>query len=1459
MDEKNTPYYFIEGGGEMGDQIRKKNWDRTPLGDPKSWPTILKNMISMILDNPIGMYIAWGKEYTQIYNDGYRAILDTTDHSHALGLSPKETFPEMWHIIESIFEKVMTGIPVAITDFMFPLNRKGVLDICHFDFSCSPIRVENGQVGGILMTIIETTNKRKAEDQLKESNIQLNFALEAAQLGTFDLNPITNEFTANERLKRWFELPSDNNIPLNNIIEKISEKDQERVIKTLQESLEYPIDSKFDEIFTITNYKLNKDIILHAKGQTWFNDEQVAFRLNGIVEDITERTLADRKISESGQSLRNIILEAPIGICVMDADTLVSEIVNEQFIDIAGKTYDEIVGKPYWVTFAEARKYYENALKSVIETGKPYFANEVEITLVRHGKEDSIYVTFVYAPLKDKDDKVVKIAVWVVDNTKQVHARQKVVQSESNLKLMIHQAPMAIAIFRDQDHKVEIANSHALEIWGRTEEQVIGKSIFSSMPELLAQGIKDILDDVNNSNVRFAINELPVEILRNGKLETVYIKFSYEPLYNSEDKIDGIMAIGFDVTSQVLSRKKAEESEQSIRTLIENAPFPIGVYTGDEMRITLANQSIMDAWGKGNNVIGQLYTDILPEFNNQHIFEQIRNVQKTGNPFHAKNKKVEIIKGGKKKTFYFNYSFTPLFDASGKVFGVMNTAAEVTELNEAKLKIEESEKRFRNSVRQAPMGIAIFRGSNYVAELANRNYLMLVDKVEEEFLNKPLFEVLPETKKTILPLFDELMQTGHAINSTELTVTLERQGKKEDAFFNLVYHPLKEENGDISGIMVVAIEVTETVKARHLLEQSEKHFRNMVMQSPIPMTILRGEDFIIESANTAMCEKLWRKKRNTVIGRSLLEVFPELKEQKYLALLAKVFKTGITHREEESIAFVQGDDGTKKFYLDFEYSALYDSDGTISGIMITANDVTDKVEARRKVEDAEERTRLAAEATELATWELDLNTRDIIHSPRLAIIFGHDISTKISHADMRKQVHPEDIHEIVEKAFDKAMHTGKYGYEARIIKPDKTICWIRTQGKVFFDSNNKPYKKIGTLRDITEEKLNQQALQESEEKFRLLADSMPQQIWTSDPQGNLIYFNKTVFNYSGLTHNDLVKKGWITIIHPDDLKKHTKEWLESIRTGKDFLLEHRFRRHDGEYRWQLSRAKAQRDEQGTITMWVGTSTDIQDQKMFTYNLEKQVEERTKELNKNNLHLERMNKELQSFAYISSHDLQEPLRKIQTFASRIMEKEAKNLSEPGLDKFHRIQNAANRMQNLIQDLLAYSRTDTEERIFEITDLKTMVDEVKTDLKEEILQKGAIIESGKMCEVKIIPFQFRQLIFNLISNSLKFTDEGRTPLIKIDSQVGTRSSFKLKNLAKDKTYVHVSISDNGIGFEPEFKDKIFEVFQRLHGREKYNGTGIGLAIVKKIVDNHNGFITAIGIPKKGAKFDIYIPLT
>lgn len=781
--------------------------------------------------------------------------------------------------------------------------------------------------------------------------------------------------------------------------------------------------------------------------------------------------------------------------------------------------------------------------------------------------------------------------------------------------------------------------------------------------------------------------------------------------------------------------------------------------------------------------------------------------------------------------------------------------------------------------------------------------------------------------------------------------------------------------------------------------QSLKTTLGIILNSKFPMFLWWGPELVC-FYNDAYRPSLGTSgKHPSILGMPARDAWPEIWETIH-PLIQQVLNTGEAIWREDQLIPIYRNGAIQEVCWTFSYSPVHGELGNIDGILVTCNETTQEINMRKSIEEREEKLSIIVDASELGTWQLNIKTREVTYSDRYLAIFDFPAGTVVDHADLLARLHPDDL-PVRNEAFKVAMKTGFLHYEARIYWRDRSIHWFDGRGKVFYDENGEPEKMVGTIRDITAEKLHEEELTRSEAKFRLLADSMPQHIWTADVNGNVDYYNASVYGFSGHTHESLEKEGWLSIVHPDDREENLKAWMQAVQNGTPFIFEHRFKRYDGDYRWQLSRAIPQRNNQGEIQMWVGTSTDIQEQKMFATELETQVRKRTIELKKlneslakseeryhlmvdqvqdyailylseqgivenwnkgaekikgyradeiigksfatfyteddrkiglplqllsqarqtgranqegwrlrkggarfwanvtitavhnaegevigfskvthdltekkeiteqlrataaqlqqQNAELEKMNKELESFAYISSHDLQEPLRKIQTFASRIQDMEYENLSENAKDNFRRMQGAAKRMQVLIEDLLVYSRTSDAERKYVKSDLNKLVSEVLDDMGEELLPKNATINLGNLGKADVIPFQFRQLIHNLLSNSFKFARDGVDPVIEITGEIQPSGYYNNEKLRDGIDYCHISVADNGIGFDPAYSEKIFEVFQRLHGKTEYVGTGIGLAIVKKIVDNLNGVISANGSVGQGATFDIYFPLS
>jgi PAS domain S-box-containing protein len=351
-----------------------------------------------------------------------------------------------------------------------------------------------------------------------------------------------------------------------------------------------------------------------------------------------------------------------------------------------------------------------------------------------------------------------------------------------------------------------------------------------------------------------------------------------------------------------------------------------------------------------------------------------------------------------------------------------------------------------------------------------------------------------------------------------------------------------------------------------------------------------------------------------------------------------------------------------------------------------------------------------------------------------------------------------------------------------------------------------------------------------------------------DKNGIILNWNKGAETIKGYRSDEIVGKSFKTFYTREDQDKNVPGKFIALAEAEGRAGHEGWRvRKDGSLFWASVTITALHNEARDVIGFSKVTRDLTERK-YTEDL----------LREKNQELERINQELSSFAYVASHDLQEPLRKIQTFASRILEMEKDSFSEKSKEYFTRMQNASARMQTLIQDLLTYSRSTSSNSTLENIDLNEILEGVRTDLEETIIEKKAVIKSDKLPSVRGVRFQFQQLFLNLIGNALKFSKQDVPALITISSS--TMKGALVTDFVADprKNYYHFIFADNGIGFEPEFSNKIFEVFQRLHGKAEYSGTGIGLSICKKIIENYKGFIFAVSEPDKGATFHVYLPI-
>ena len=410
--------------------------------------------------------------------------------------------------------------------------------------------------------------------------------------------------------------------------------------------------------------------------------------------------------------------------------------------------------------------------------------------------------------------------------------------------------------------------------------------------------------------------------------------------------------------------------------------------------------------------------------------------------------------------------------------------------------------------------------------------------------------------------------------------------------------------------------------------------------------------------------------------------------------------------------------------------------------------------------------------------------------------------------------------------------------------------WSVTSKVIWRDQSGDILGTMGITRDIHESKTAQEALRKSEEQLQAMLDNIPDRIYFKDTQSRFLKLSWALARRLGLENPDLaIGKTDFDFFSPERAREFYEDEQRIIQSGEALInkTEKQILPNGEIASWTSTTKVPLRDREGKVIGVAGINRDITEQKRAEEAL-RQSEEKLRQFT---AQLEQSNRELQDFAYVASHDLQEPLRKIVVFGDRLKEKSGELLAAESRDYLERMQKAAVRMQTLINDLLTFSRVTTKARPFAPVDLAEVTREVVNDLEARIEQVKGRVEIGELPVIDTEELQMRQLLQNLIGNALKFRKPEEAPVVKVAARRFSDDA--------GRELCELIVSDNGIGFDEKYLDRIFNVFQRLHTRGEYEGNGMGLAIVKKIALYHGGDITAKSKPGAGTTFILTLPAT
>ena len=1343
MAASNTTHAFLSGGGETGELTRRFDWSKTSIGMPHAWPQSLRTTLSIILNSKFPMFLFWGAEHLCFYNDAYRPSLGNAGkHPGAIGKPGAEVWPEIWDTIKPLIDRVMAGGEATWSeDQLIPIYRNGRLEDVYWTFSYSPVTDESGSPAGVFVTCTETTQKVITINQLQLSEQRFQSLVREASVGIIVL--VGEEMrveVVNDAYARLIDRQTDQlkGKPLFSVI-----PEAEAVFRPILDNVRLtgePLYLYAQPYFAAVDGG-RKEGFLDLVYQPYKVTDGTIAGVMVLCHDVTQQEQARQKVEANEQYLRDLTDTVPAILWITEADGHCSYL-NRQWYDYTGQTEEQAKGYGWLdATHPDNQAEVERLFLTANDTRTPFYAQ-----YRLRGREGQYrWVIDKASPRFGAGGEYAGMIGTVID----IHDQKRAEEDAAQFKYMADNASDPFILMRE-DGTFAYLNKLALDRWGYTADE----AAHIRVPDV---------DPIYNEEV-FAAAFTRAQQGKIPRLDTLHRRKD-GTIYPVEINMGGLLLGGkphlFAVARDITERKKAEQALRDSEHLFRNVTnsSPTGLWLSDENGgLTYLNNTLVDWTGLPYELLlGTGWANAIIDEDRERSAAVFLTAVASRTHYDVQFR----IAKADGSVLWCRAAGDPYYHDDGSFAGYAGFCMDIDELVKQRQRIEASEARLRTVIEATPAAIGLFVGRDMVVDIPNQSFIDIVGK-GPDIAGKPLREVMPElVGQPYLQLLDEVFTTGQPREFLGAPANIIRNGVPTRNFYNMSYTPLSDADGQVYAVLDVVIDVTQEIEERNKLEESERFARTLFEGSPVANIVFVGQDMVVRTVNENMLMMLGRDA--SIVGKPFMEAMPELLQTPVMKHLRDVLATGeIYYQPEEKIEIIKFGQPYTGYYNHI-FKALSNANGERYGVMVTTIEVTEQVLNRQTIAEAETTLRGAIDMAELGTWQIDLTTKFFNYSARLRHWFGFDPDEVITRERAYSPLRAEDVPR-VEQAIAQALTpggSGNYDIEYTIdAAPDRRERILHVMGKAFFDQGGQAYKLSGTAQDVTAQRKLQVALeQEVQERTEALAAS--------------------------------------------------NEELAAI------------------------------NEEMTATNEELASTN-------------------QELTESNQLLFRSNENLQQFAYVASHDLQEPLRKIQSFGDLLRSRYGAELGE-GVEHLERMQAAASRMSTLIRDLLAFSRISTQQDTTAPVALQQVITTVLADLDLRIQETGAVIEPGPLPTVPGDRAQLEQLFQNLLSNALKFRRSGVAPLIRVQGELVAFSQLPptVKPTRQVAVYHRIDVIDNGIGFDDKYVDRIFQVFQRLHGKNEFAGTGIGLAICEKVAANHGGAITATSQPGQGATFSVYLP--
>lgn len=1374
-DEEEQPTEVLRGGGAMGTLMRSVDWACTPLGPLDTWSTSLRTLVSAVLQNRFPMQLWWTRDLVVVYNDAYQPMLGEK-HPRAMGSFARDVWAEIWEVIGPQAQSVLDGGPATWNEhLLLILQRRGFLEETYWTFSYSPARNDGGEVAGILVTVQETTDQVHGERQFKMLR---------------DLGARAGEGKSGEQVCRSAAaVLATHDIDIPFVLLYLNRPDgtgAELVASAGMGDYEGPA----------------KPAILTKESKGWPIAALGELGPPLVVSDLASRFGA-LPIGRWKRTPRQAVMLSLVGAGqTQPYGYLVAGVSPMRQLDERYLRMFRQVGDQVSVSIGAARAFQEERRRAMalaeLDRAKTIFFNNVS-------HEFRTPLTLMLGPTQDM--------LGGVHGVLEPEQREQLQLLHRN-GLRLHKLVNALLDFSRLEAGRVQASYEPVDLSKLTCE--LAEAFKTAVDRA---GLTLVIDCPELEEAIYVDRDMWENIVLN--LLSNALKFTFEgrievSLHSVEGHVElKVKDTGVGIPAEELPRL----FERFHR--VEGARARTHEGSGIGLALVLEHAKLHGATVHAESRPG---------------IETCFTVRVPKGTAHLPKDRVGLLRTPSSTVL----RVAPFVEEALRWLRSDRSSRAVPLSNEADAK-ESLGALHENVVR---------RGARILLAEDNADMRDYVCRHLEPYWNieavedgtqalaaaraKPPDLILTDVMMPGLDGFSLLRELRQDARLRQVPVIMLSARAGEEAVLEGLHAGVEDYLTKPFSARELVARVRSHLQlaaARNEVRRQREHLYSLFMQAPIPICVVQGNELVFEMANQRYRELIGGR---DVQGRAFFEVFPEMRGQGFDELLRGVMKTGEAFVGQEMLARLNLDGASeiKDNYFTFIYAPIRNEEGVVDRVMAVIHEVTEQVTARRRVEEEEEKFRRIVTQVQAGISQTDLSGRFTLTNERFREIVGRS-AAELRQLRIQDTTHPDDL-EAHKEQFQRLVEQGTpFVIEERYLKPDGSIVWVQNSVSRIDDRDGRPQGVASVTVDITRRKFAEQALRESEVRFRALADASPALIWRTDASGQAIYVNRRYAEFFGPAAEAVNAKGGLPRLHPDDAPGYLEAVLAAESTQAPLTAEVRVRNKRGEWRWVDVQALPVRGGNAEYQGHVGTCIDITDRKLAEAEKEARVVEMEQALNFS-----------EKFVGILGHDLRNPLGAIVTASDLLLRRET---SERIARPIQRIHTSAERMTRMIEQILDLTRARIGGGI-PIKPTPVDLEPLATSLVEEL--EGAapqkiVVESLGDLRGQWDPDRLAQVISNLLGNAVEHGDANQPVRLKLDGTDADTVRFSIWNAGAVPQGLLPSLFDPFRGSPTAGK------------ATKSKGLGLGLYIVQQIIQGHGGSVEVRSTLSEGTTFFVCIP--